>query len=946
MGIVYRARDDRLQRDVAIKILPPEVVGDDNARRRFRKEALALATLSHPNIAAVYDAGEETDTSYLVMECVAGESLAARLERGPLPVADALEIGIQIARALGDAHEHGVVHRDLKPANVMIGPRGQVKVLDFGLAMLRTHTSGASATRSMTDAGVAVGTPLYMSPEQVFGERVDGRTDLWALGVVLFESLTGRAPFQGANNWALLKAVKEDPAPSARSFRPELPPPVDALISRALAKDVASRYQTAEAMAVDASAALALVTSPGTAAAPRTVRIRASALVPAAACLLAVVAAGAWFGVRFLHRRWARTDAISAARALVQADRPLAGFLLLQRAERYLPGDTALATYAKTSTGLTDVKSSPAGAAVAIQDYLTPDSAWYALGTTPIEKVRVPRGYFRWRVTQPGHDPVITAPILGGQMNFALDSAAKALPGMVRVGAITYRNYIAFIGWVGPYRVPEYDIDRYEVTNKDYQQFVDSGGYRNRQFWQEKFVDGGHELSWDEASVRFRDRTGRPGPSIWEGGHYPDGQAEYPVSGISWYEAMAYAAFRGKQLPTMVQWHIAGPPDNASLIGRMSNMSGDHAAPVGSFKGVGPYGTYDMAGNVREWTLTATEAGAKFILGGAWASPDYLYAESETLPPFDRSATNGFRCVHDLSPNPPATLVQVRMLTRDFAHFTPATDAVFRAYQAMYQYDKTPLHEKVEGVVSHTADWRVEKVSYETAYRHERMSAYLYIPTHVRPPYQTVVFFPSARVEGIKDSKNGANLGDIRFFDYVVQSGRAVLYPVYQNLYERRIANTMPGASQGIELTTERAKDVARSLDYLETRSDIDHTRFAYMGVSAGAALGAIFATLVQDRLRTAVFLDGGFFLGTPRPGADQADFVPHMKQPVLMVNGRYDATFSYNEAQLPMYHMLGTPAADKNQIVLEAAHDVTTERATLVHAVLAWLDKYLGRVQ
>ncbi len=212
------------------------------------------------------------------------------------------------------------------------------------------------------------------------------------------------------------------------------------------------------------------------------------------------------------------------------------------------------------------------------------------------------------------------------------------------------------------------------------------------------------------------------------------------------------------------------------------------------------------------------------------------------------------------------------MLTRDFTHFIPASDAVFAAYKVMYQYDNTPLNARVEGTVRQTADWRLEKVSFATAYRNERMAAFLYIPTHVRPPYQTVIFFPSARVLSLHDSRT---LGDTAFFDYIVQSGRAVLYPIYQDTYERRLQGTMPGASQEIALTTERYKDVARAIDYLETRPDIDHDRLAYLGVSAGAAQGAIYATLAQDRLRTAIFLDGGYFLDEPpagrRPGGLRA---------------------------------------------------------------------------
>jgi dienelactone hydrolase len=945
MGVVYRARDDRLQRDVAIKVLPPWSLDDEAARRRFQKEALALAKLSHPNIAAVYDVGEEADTAYLVMECVAGESLAARLERSPIPAATALDITVQIARALGDAHDHGVVHRDLKPANVMITPTGMVKVLDFGLAKLLGAVDQSSATLSQSDIAGPGGTPLYMSPEQFLGEQLDHRTDIWSLGVLLFESLTGRPPFRGATSWALLKAVSESTPPTLRSIRPDLPPAAEAVVSRALSKDPAARYQTAAAMAEDASAALATITSPNASGAGRTARLPATTLVPLVFASACIIAGGAWLAVRASHRSWARESARAAADSLTAADRPLAAFLLLNKAVGYAPDDTALATYARENTQTISVTSSPPGAGVAIQDYVTPDSAWHSLGTTPITDVTVPKGYFRWRLSQPGVGPVITAPLVARKMNFALDSSAKAAAGMVRVGTTRYVNLIGFIGWVGPFNLPNFDIDRFEVTNREYQEFVDSGGYRDRRYWHETFIDHGREVSWEDAMLRFRDATGRPAPSTWSGGHYPEGQADYPAAGISWYEASAYAVFRGKELPTMAQWYLVAPPAYAALVGRMSNMSGSHVVAVGTFPGVGPYGTYDMAGNVREWVQTATDDGARFILGGAWGAPAYLYASAEKLPAFDRSAINGFRCVHNFGPNPPRSLEPVKMLARDFAHFTPASDAVFHAYQAMYQYDKTPLNAKSEGVVQKTADWRREMVTLDAAYHGERMAVYVYIPSHVRPPYQTVVFFPSARIDGMHDSRQ--SLGDTAYFDFIVQSGRAVVYPVYQGTYERTTLRGRPAASQRIELTTERSKDLERTLDYIATRPDLNHDRVGYLGVSMGAAEGEIYATLAQDRLRTAIFVDGGYFLGTPPPGGDQADFAPRMKKPVLMVNGHYDATFTYTEAQLPMFRMLGTPAADKRLVVLEGAHDIVSmQRPALVRAVLDWLDKYLGRVE
>jgi len=171
------------------------------------------------------------------------------------------------------------------------------------------------------------------------------------------------------------------------------------------------------------------------------------------------------------------------------------------------------------------------------------------------------------------------------------------------------------------------------------------------------------------------------------------------------------------------------------------------------------------------------------------------------------------------------------------------------------------------------------------------------------------------------------------------------MYPIYEDTYERRVKFSLPGGAQNIQLTTDWYKDAARSLDYLATRSDIDSGKLAYLGVSMGSAEGVIAGTLLQDRLKTTILLDGGFFLDQPPSGGDPADFVPRMKKPVLMVNGRYDFTFPLEKSQNPLFTMLGTPEKDKRHIVLDTPHDVTDQRPQLTKAVLDWLDQYLGRV-
>jgi serine/threonine protein kinase/formylglycine-generating enzyme required for sulfatase activity len=942
MGTVYSARDEKLERTVAIKILTPGLVTGDEARRRFRKEALALAKLSHPNIAAVYDAGEQDGVDYLVMECVPGQTLAARLKNGPLGVEDATSIVFQIAGALEEAHEHGVVHRDLKPANVMITPKGHAKVLDFGIAKLLAPLA-PDATASI-ETGILAGTPLYMSPEQAKGNSVDARTDLWSLGVIYYELLAGRTPFQGGSSIAVLHAIIENSPASLLEFRPDAPQLANRIICRSLEKNPASRYQTASEVVRETSDLLARsATSSHEAASKR--RSRAVAL-SALVIFVLTIAAGAWFFYRSSRRQWAREEAIPQITSLIADGKPLAAFGVLENAEKYLSPDPRLEEISAQNVSQLDITSSPAGATVEMQEFSTPSGPWRRIGETPLKGVRLPKGYFRWRVSKSGVGELVEALQTKQSMDFALSALQSSPDGMVPVPSQNFVQDIEFIGFVGPYRLPAYFIDRFEVTNRDYQKFVDSGGYEKKEYWTNQFVLYGRELSWGEAMAHFRDTTNRAGPAGWVAGHYAEGQADLPVSGVSWYEASAYAAFAGKSLPALGQWYLAAPSNMARHIIPVSNIANKALAPVGAYKGVGPYGTYDMAGNVREWVANADDSDDRFILGGSWKSPAYLYFDPEALSPFDRSDANGFRCVKNTAPMPQAVIAPIkRVQARDFSRYKPVPDEVFHAYQLLYAYPNAPLHADGGGVVKETADWREEKVTIDTGYRGERMAVYLFLPRKLPPPYQSVLFFPSARVDFIADNKGGTALGDLGFFDYVVQSGRAVIYPIYQDTYERRLQYSLPGGSQRIQLTTDRYKDAARTLDYLATRPDIDTGKLAYLGVSMGSAEGVIYATLLQDRLKTAVFLDGGFFLDPPPPGGDQADFAPRMKKPVLMVNGRYDYTFSLELSQNPMFNMLGTPKKDKEHIVLETPHDVTEQRPQLVKAVLNWLDRYLGPV-
>jgi eukaryotic-like serine/threonine-protein kinase len=292
MGKVYKARDTRLDRIVAIKVLSDRELADAGSKARFEREARAISALSHPHICALFDVGSQDGTEYLVMEYLEGETLAVRLRAGPLPLPDALRYGCQIAEALEAAHRRGVVHRDLKPANVLLTASG-VKLLDFGLARLEPAGGADEAAQTasvLTNGGRIFGTLPYMAPEQLRGQRADARTDIWALGAVLYEMISGRRSFPGNTPAELASSIlSSQPAPPS-TLRADLPAFADGVVMRCLAKSPEERWQTGR----DVAFALrdAAPEPAGPAPSPRE-RKR----LPVVLVVAAVLAAGAIFAV-------------------------------------------------------------------------------------------------------------------------------------------------------------------------------------------------------------------------------------------------------------------------------------------------------------------------------------------------------------------------------------------------------------------------------------------------------------------------------------------------------------------------------------------------------------------------------------------------------------------------------------------------------------------------
>src|SRR5581483_6557780 len=300
MGVVYRAHDQRLERDVALKVLPPGTLADDSARKRFRQEALAISRLNHPNIATVHDFDTQRGVDFLVTELVPGSTLDEMLAARPLPEKDVLQIGLQLAEGLDAAHRAGVIHRDLKPGNLRLTPEGRVKILDFGLAKRVDPADQTSLTQSRSESDGVAGTPAYMAPEQLKGGKVDTRADLWAAGVVLYELATGQRPFQGQTANALAAEIVYAAPPSPQRIQPKLSSRIADIILKCLEKDPENRYQSAKELVVDLRRLVSPSAATATSVAPPLRRqVGRKALATAGAVVLAIIAAATYL---YFHR--------------------------------------------------------------------------------------------------------------------------------------------------------------------------------------------------------------------------------------------------------------------------------------------------------------------------------------------------------------------------------------------------------------------------------------------------------------------------------------------------------------------------------------------------------------------------------------------------------------------------------------------------------------------
>src|SRR5688572_19913998 len=453
MGEVYLAKDSRLERNTAIKILRGNVAQDEERMQRFVREAKSASALNHPNIITIYEIGETEDTHFIATEYIEGDTLRERLKGASINLKSALEIAIQVANALDAAHRTGIVHRDIKPENIMIRPDGLVKILDFGIAKLSeppavagglivNDSEAATAIKAYTSPGLIIGTVAYMSPEQARGLTVDARTDVWSLGVVLYEMVAGRLPFEGQTSSDVISSILQKEPPALTLFSDEADARLDEIVTKALTKDKEERYQSAKELFIDLkrlkhhldveaeierskptelrstqrgarssgiSRSISTPFSPGfeitgnqtanqTIIADERITIDSKEEKSGSKRIVAIVTAGVllasiatWFIWNSRNLSWARNQ-VPQIEALSSNGDYFAAYDLAAETQKYLPDDPTITRLMPTISDTLTVTSEPSGAQVYLKRF-SPDAAGnfpprQLLGTTPIRDLR------------------------------------------------------------------------------------------------------------------------------------------------------------------------------------------------------------------------------------------------------------------------------------------------------------------------------------------------------------------------------------------------------------------------------------------------------------------------------------------------------------------------------------------------------------------------------
>jgi len=652
---------------------------------------------------------------------------------------------------------------------------------------------------------------------------------------------------------------------------------------------------------------------------------------------------------------WVNSYMLPQVKDYLSEDDNVSAWLTSSKINSFAPFFSSISNDSDDISALAEIKTQQDGVSISWRAYASNDE-WRLIGRSPIQPLRLPRGILQFKLEKEGYETsyfsssnpslkLYNSPV---EFGWSLEPINIQPQGSIPPG-MTYiqgGNFIPALTGAGvdPVYLHPFYIDKFEVTNKDFKGFMDAGGYSNSQYWVEMdFIKDGVSLSFEQAQEIMIDSTGMTGPAGWEVGTYLQGTENKPVTGISWYEALAYARYKGNILPPMYHWAKAAfPPDEiispiSPKLLKTSNFSREKIEDIG--QGEGAYGTFDMAGNAKEWVWNIF-GGRGLTLGGAFDEPTYLASQTSPQPRMDRSLKNGFRTARLINPrdlNPFGDPIETQA-PKDLSFYKPMSDEVFKVYSRSFEVDSSKPKSKVIYVDDSHPIWIKERISIEVGYNQEMMDMLIFKPKNSFGPSSPVVIHPGSNYYSTPPEIDDINPGEFSL-DFLIKSGKTLVWPAWKGSLNR-----MPATRSGGDrmrdfrnLYIAWVGDTNKTLDYLETRNDIDTDNIFYLGMSYGALFNT-HTLLFENRYKGAILYVGGVFPTYP-PLVDGINHMPRIDTPFLMLNGEQDYLVP-KSAAMYFYQSTGTPEKDKKIVFYDSGH-WPLPRNQMIKETLDFIKKY-----
>lgn len=633
---------------------------------------------------------------------------------------------------------------------------------------------------------------------------------------------------------------------------------------------------------------------------------------------------------------WVNSYMLPQVKDYLSEDDNVSAWLTSSKINSFAPFFSSISNDSDDISALAEIKTQQDGVSISWRAYASNDE-WRLIGRSPIQPLRLPRGILQFKLEKEGYETtyfsssnpslkLYNTPFDGG---WNLEPINLQVQGSIPTG-MTYiqgGNFIPALtgSGVDPVYLHPFYIDKFEVTNKDFKGFMDAGGYSNSQYWVEMdFIKEGVSLSFEQAQEIMIDSTGMTGPAGWEVGTYLQDTENKPVTGISWYEALAYARYKGNILPPMYHWAKAAfPPDEiispiSPKLLKNSNFSRQRIEDIG--QGEGAYGTFDMAGNAKEWVWNIF-GGRGLTLGGAFDEPTYLASQTSPQPRMDRSLKNGFRTARLINPrdlNPFGDPIETQA-PKDLSFYKPMNDEVFKVYSRSFEVDSSKPKSKVIYVDETHPLWIKERISIEVGYNEEKMDLLIFKPKNSFGPSAPVVIHPGSNYYSTPPEIDDINPGEFSL-DFLIKSGKTLVWPAWKGSLNRMPAIRSSGDRMRDfrNLYIAWVSDTDKTIDYLETRNDIDTDNIFYLGMSYGALFNT-HTLLFENRYKGAILYVGGVFPTFP-PLVDGINHMPRIDIPFLMLNGEQDYLVP-KAAAMFFYQSTGTQEKDKKIVFYDSGH-------------------------